>query len=301
MPDEVRIPARPLPPWHQDFEIVGRICSEIERRAGTWAQFAHEVPLKLRDAIDEVIDTPRTGRFSLDECEKTEKTYLGTKVEILIRDYLGFPKGLLDLEVDGLDVDVKNTMRDTWMIPREAVGKACILMLENETTGRCSVGVLVCHRHNLTSGTNQDGKASVSSAGKLNIHWILFDHPYPLNVWLGVSDEVRKRIVLPRGGTRRLYELFKAFPKQPITRKQAEAIARQKDFMKRLRANGGVRDLLGPEGIALLSGIFDAPILRRFGVNRFAPDDFIAWPARTYDELDALRSSGHPYVTRLSD
>lgn len=65
----------------------------------------------LRAALDEVIDMPRTGRFSLDQLEKTEKTYIGTKVEIIFRDIFKLQKGnKLDLLIDGLEVDVKNTI-----------------------------------------------------------------------------------------------------------------------------------------------------------------------------------------------
>ncbi len=39
----------------------------------------------VRDAIDEVIDTARTGRFSPTQLNGQEKTYIGTKIEILIR------------------------------------------------------------------------------------------------------------------------------------------------------------------------------------------------------------------------
>lgn len=34
----------------------------------------------LRLALDEVIDGARTGRFAVAQLEKTEKTYIGTKV-----------------------------------------------------------------------------------------------------------------------------------------------------------------------------------------------------------------------------
>lgn len=39
----------------------------------------------VRQAIDEVLDGPRTGRCKLAELAKTEKTYVGTKVEIVVR------------------------------------------------------------------------------------------------------------------------------------------------------------------------------------------------------------------------
>jgi len=47
--------------------------------------FKRIVAKELRRALDEVIDGPRTGRYSVEQLEKTEKTYIGTKVEILIR------------------------------------------------------------------------------------------------------------------------------------------------------------------------------------------------------------------------
>ena len=65
----------------------------------------------LRQAIDEVIDSYRSGRFTVAELEKTEKTYLGTKIEILLRNHLKLKKGkTLDLDVDGIEVDVTRAL-----------------------------------------------------------------------------------------------------------------------------------------------------------------------------------------------
>lgn len=47
----------------------------------------------LRDSIDSVIDAPHTGRFRIYEIEKTEKTYLGTKIEIRFRHLLDVSRG----------------------------------------------------------------------------------------------------------------------------------------------------------------------------------------------------------------
>ena len=91
----------------------------------------------IRRAIDEVIDAPRTKRLVLSQCEKTEKTYLGTKIEILFRDAIGQPKGaFLDLDLGGVDADIKHSIGTAWMIPREALGKPCVLITENELTAR---------------------------------------------------------------------------------------------------------------------------------------------------------------------
>jgi hypothetical protein len=280
--------------------MVAALTAEIERRAKGWDRFAAEIPRRLRAAMDEVIDTPRTGRFVMSQLEKTEKTYIGTKVEILVRDFLEFPKGLLDLEINGVDVDVKNTVTGGWMIPTEAVGKPCILLKEDETNALCSFGVIVCNPPYLTTGANKDGKVSISAIGRQHIHWILKDYPYPANFWEAVPDGVRRSIVTPNGGTQRLYRLFHAFLGRPINRRTAEAIARQKDFMKRLRGNGGVRDLLEPEGIVLMSGTYDRDLAAAFGIYDFAEDEFVACPVKTGDQLRAVRATGrHLGVTRL--
>ena len=85
--------------------------------AGGLPAFSQRVPQIVRRAIDEVIDTPRTNRFTLSETEKTEKTYLGTKIEILLRAYLGFGKGrVLDLSIGGVETDIKNTIGTNWTI-----------------------------------------------------------------------------------------------------------------------------------------------------------------------------------------
>ncbi|MBK8006821.1 MAG: hypothetical protein IPK12_23875 [Gemmatimonadetes bacterium] len=47
----------------------------------------------VRQAIDEVVDGPRTGRWDIDQLTKTEKTYIGTKVEIIVRNELDLDAG----------------------------------------------------------------------------------------------------------------------------------------------------------------------------------------------------------------
>ena len=47
----------------------------------------------IRRSLDEVVDGQRTGRYSIDELSKVEKTYIGTKVEILVRAEFGLQRG----------------------------------------------------------------------------------------------------------------------------------------------------------------------------------------------------------------
>jgi hypothetical protein len=86
--------------------VVKRIESALVRQARGLDRLKAELPVLIRQAIDEVVDAPRTGRVHSRELEKTEKTYIGTKVEILVRNFFRLPKGILDLTIDGMDVDV---------------------------------------------------------------------------------------------------------------------------------------------------------------------------------------------------
>jgi len=278
----------------RDSELIQRLGKAILRNAGGLTRFKREVPLLLRKAIDEVIDSARTGRFTLDETEKTEKTYLGTKVEILLRNFLRFPKGkLLDLSVDGIETDIKNTMHTNWMIPSEAVGHPCILVKTNEKSALFSLGIFVARSESLGSGMNKDGKTSVSKNGREQIHWILQDEQYPRNIWQEFSPEIRGKITSPNSGTGRLDALFRHMQETPISRALVLGVARQKDAMKRLRKNGGARDSLARDGIALLSGSFDSALIEALKLPKCAKDEFISFTPITRPDKILLRNAGH--------
>src|SRR5271156_3851174 len=82
-----------LSPDHPDYSLLKRLESAIFKSAGGEANFKRDIPLLLRQAIDEVIDPARSKRFFLKDLEKTEKAYIGTKVEILIRNHLKLNTG----------------------------------------------------------------------------------------------------------------------------------------------------------------------------------------------------------------
>lgn len=274
-------------PGHPDYEVLKKLEAALLKGGGGIERVRAEVPQLIRRAIDEVIDAPRTGRFTLRETEKTEKTYLGTKIEILLRKFFGFPKGALDLHIEGHDVDIKNTVGSNWMIPTEAVNKACILIASDEKKALCKVGLIVCRSEYLSTGKNKDSKRSVSKRGFENILWILYDQPYPPNFWERLDPSVVKRILACKAGTERIVQLFCEVQKKPIHRDVIQAVAQQKDYMKRLRKNGGARDHLAREKIAILSGTYHNAILERLGLSKIAPDEFMAVHADTA-EVEAL-------------
>lgn len=281
-------------PGHPDYVVIKHVEAEVLKRAGGIERLRAEFPQLIRRAIDEVIDTPRTKRLLMNQLEKTEKTYIGTKIEILLRDFLGLPKGILDLVVDGVDVDIKNTISSNWMIPDEAVGKPCILVMSDEKLALCQLGIIFARIENLNPGFNKDNKRSIStSTGFLNINWILLNTPYPKNFWEDIDPKIAKWIMQGGSGNERLIRLFETLPKRPIHRNIIQGVARQQDYMKRLRRNGGARDTLSRNGIALLSGKYDSPTISRLGLVRIDNDEFISYKPENEEEEEYLKHLGY--------
>lgn len=273
--------------------MLARIHAAIIKAARGEYRFASEVPALFRRAIDEVIDSKRSGRFTIDELEKTEKTYLGTKIEILLRNFLKLQRGeTLDVRIDGVEVDIKNTIRRSWTIPMEAVGHPCILIRTDERRALCWMGLLMIREEYLSPGKNRDLKRPVSSAAERHIRWMLESAPYPANFWEQIGAE-RNEIVNVSGGTGRLAMLFERVQKRPISRNVVEGLGQQKDAMKRIRKNGGARDRLSAKGIALLWGRNDQELIRLLGLPRCGADEFISYRPVEPDDIDLLRRAGH--------
>jgi len=284
----------PVEQADQDSMLLQGLEKAIFRAAKGPDRFKREVPLLLRKSIDEVIDSARTDRVTLDETEKTEKTYLGTKVEILLRNFLQFPRGkLLDLSVDGVEVDIKNTMHGNWMIPTEAIGHPCILVKVDEKSALFSFGLFVARSDALSSGTNKDGKSSISKFGRDKIRWIAKDQSYPKNFWQDLDPEKRRAITSPKSGSMRVDALFRLVQMTPISRTIVLGAARQKDAMKRLRKNGGARDSLARDGIALLSGDYDGERIKALGLPKCGKGEFISFSPVAESDKIVLRRAGH--------
>jgi len=279
-------------PDHADLQVLQ---SSLLAAVGGFERFAEKFRSFFRSAIDEVIDTARTGRFFLSDLEKTEKTYLGTKFEILLRDWLQVPHGVvLDLKIGGQEVDVKSTTggRSGWMIPPEAIDQLCILLRVNEERSTCAVGLARARPAYLRSGLNRDAKTSFSAAGVQNIWWMLHDFPYTPNFWSIISSDLRIEIMAHKGGTARLATLFERCIGTPVSRVLIAGIAAQDDFMKRIRRNGGARDILAPKQIAILYSETDREVMRKLGLT-FGSREFISFRPTRPDEVELLKAAGH--------
>ncbi|MBC8771938.1 NaeI family type II restriction endonuclease [Stenotrophomonas maltophilia] len=233
----------------------------------------------IRKSFDEVIDGPRTGRYCVEQLEKTEKTYIGTKVEIVLRTELGLERGhVLDNLIVGHEVDTKFTVGSTWMIPREALGQLCLLVTGEDNTGRCGMGILRMVPEVLTNGANQDGKKSVSALGRGQITW-LAQGPMPRNFMLDLPDAARNAIMSASSGRQAIWALFRHATGRLIPRAVIEQVAQQRDSAKRARE---AKAILAAEGIQVLCATYmeDRAEIVRHGFTHFNDDDWLSMPMR---------------------
>ncbi|MFH9067937.1 NaeI family type II restriction endonuclease [Streptomyces alboflavus] len=223
----------------------------------------------LRTAVNEVLDGRRTGRYSIEQLTKNEKSYIGTKVEIILQDTFEIPRGVkkegakekpLDYLVRGHEVDCKFTIGTNWAIPQEAVGRICLLVSVDEARERFSAGVLRSRPEFLTGKPNNDGKRGVSAkVGKKQIEWITKESAFPKSILLSLNPESQKYICdESRSGQERVNRLFERVQHQLIDRDTTDTVAQQLDGMARVReGDGRARTVLRNEGI-LIAGHWKA-------------------------------------------
>lgn len=231
----------------------------------------------IRQAFNEVIDGARTKRYQIEQLDKEEKTYIGKKVEIILRDSLDLPKGeICDLLVDDVEVDIKWSASGQWMIPQENVDQICLVLTASDriTGSTFNMGLIRTTLSVLNNGTNQDKKRTISREGKRFIHWLCSEQPMPLNFLLVLSPEIRNRVLSRAGGQSRINELFRLVQRQPIPREALESIGNQRDTAKRVR---DARLHLEAEGIKILSGKYDRLEAERLGLPVPEYDEFISY------------------------
>jgi len=288
-----KIPTSVVVPGHRDYEVLGEILRDIEKRAGGPDNLEAKIPSMLRREIDSVIKTSKTGRRSYAQLEKVERTYIGMLVEIMLRSELNLPRGRLDTVLCGHDVDIKHTMSSGWMIPTEAIGHPLIVCAADEKTALCYLGLVVARPEYLRQGQNQDKKTSLKAEAWENILWIFKEVPYPPNFWRGLSDAQVDHIFSGKSGNERMRRLFRAALGMPVSREAVEGVGQQKDPTRRVRADkgSGTRDMLVKEGILILSREYDRELMVALGLP---VADFVSFKPVTQAEKDISREHGRP-------
>lgn len=264
-----------------DVPGPGGLCQPDERRSGPrephrlvaveddlefqavlgWLR-SEGVAGKLRTAVDDairyILDGARTWRFDLmaDTVDSDERSSVGTKLQYHVIEQLDLQKEPpLDTTILGLPVEIKGTVRDNWMIPREGQCELTLLIQIDAAANRFRVLFMRTHRAWLTGGKgNRDLKRSPRKPA-LNLYartvvaWT--DLPTePLR--LLTADQLRV-VFGPLGQTRRLTALFGYLPGTVIPRTSIETVcATNKDVMRRARQAKPA--ILKDHGLVILVG-----------------------------------------------
>ena len=206
----------------------------------------------IRRSFDEVFDGQRTGRYRLEQLGKVEKTYIGTKVEIVVQAEFGLQRGRrMDYLVAGEDVDAKWSMKSGgWMIPTEAVEELCLCLTADDNASTFSVGLLRATDERLRSSKNKDSKRRFTKEALADMSWLAESGQLPENLLLHLDDETRDAILDPeKSGQAGVNELFRRVQGRIVDREVVLTVAQQQDGPKRVR---DARKALAEEGIVIL-------------------------------------------------
>ncbi len=152
----------------KDFQTVFHFLS-------TNTKTSTRLAVALRNAIDFALNGARTGRYSVNKLNKTEKTLIGTFFEAEFRRQFDFPDGVKsDVAIEGVDVQIKFSLfENRWMISPENIDEVCILATADEDESKFSVGIMRISRAHLTDGENRDKKKQLAAKSRSEIQWLV--------------------------------------------------------------------------------------------------------------------------------
>jgi hypothetical protein len=233
----------------------------------------------IRGALDMLLNGQHTGRYRWDQLHKTEKTHAGTLVEIALARALRLADGVtLDYTIAGADVDCKFSHRlGGWMIPPEADGKLMLLVQASDEDGTWSAGLLRAAAGNLRPAGNRDGKRALSERGRAAVCWLHARAPLQENALIRLPGRDVDAIFALPSGQQRVNELFRRAQRMRVSRTVVATVARQDDYMKRVRGGGGARDQLRDEGIVIFGDYAgDQVLAAALGLPRPGPGEFVS-------------------------
>jgi hypothetical protein len=223
----------------------------------------------LRDSLDQVLDGPRTMRYRYADLRKTEKTHVGTIVEINLGKAFSLQDGLrMDYRIADVDVDCKYSMKlGGWELPLESLGHLVLLTWADDDRSRWAAGLWRVDPRFLGRGSgNRDRKRKMLKSGQEQITWLWRDRELDENLLLHLPDPTVSRVLGHPSGQQRIDELFRLVQHRIIRREVVLTVAQQKDAPRRARMAREPAHL-GKEGILVLGHYeWDVRIAGRLGL-----------------------------------
>ena len=126
----------------------------------------------IRDTLDQIYDGQHTGRWDYSQLYKTEKTHVGTLIEINLQRQFGFSDGdSTDYRIANVEVDCKYSMRyGGWELPPEAIGHVCLLVTADDHRSSWTAGLIRVQESLLRARSNRDAKRQLAARSYVHIH-----------------------------------------------------------------------------------------------------------------------------------
>jgi hypothetical protein len=270
------------PPTRDEDPELWRVYDEL------YAIEAVEIiPELIRETFDQIYDGQRTGRWDYRQLNKTEKTHVGTLLQINVQKALLVDDGdELDYKIAGVDVDCKWSMTSYgWEIPREMYirgPRIALVVWANDYTARWAAGLIRVEEHYLRPlGRQGDRKRRLNSDGCDRVLWLCDGGDIVQNTLLNLPRQQRQQILGNRSGQSCVNALFAELQRRLIDRATVLTAAMQDDAMKRAR---DARKALRPNGIVIFGHYqphprlaedlgLPKPVLGTFVSARLYPDD----------------------------
>ncbi|GAB3240899.1 hypothetical protein GCM10027456_07360 [Kineosporia babensis] len=271
----------------------------------------------LRDSLDELLDGQRTGRWSYGHLTKTEKSHLGTTVEVnLTKEFAIVDGSDLDWKVQGKELDCKFSKDfGGWEIPMEMYkceahaersGKQdypALLVWMSDDSSEWAVGLISVTDERLrwkkkkqgeepARAYNRDNKRKIDPRAYKDIYWFWggIQNDLPVNTLLNMDEITRSRIFSDEtSGQRRVNELFVCMQGEIIRRPVVLTVGQQDDAPKRAR---DARDQLRDRGYLILGHQEVDPIIAlRLGLPQCAKGEWLAVRLAPVEENDGRRKT----------
>jgi hypothetical protein len=249
-----------------DPELLA-VADELYRLDPSGDRFARVI----RDTFDQMYDGQRTGHWNFAQLRKTEKTHMGTVLEInLQREFLFADGDATDYQIAGIQVDCKYSASGVWELPPEVIGHLALVVTANDERSTWRAGLVRVSHDKLNPGRNRDAKGTLSKYGRSQITALWPEHSRVAgNLFLELESGRREQIFSARArrgnqhGQARVNELFRVVQRRIIRRAELATVAMQDDPMKRARGNGGARTDLRAEGILVLGHQDNDPLVAK--------------------------------------
>ena len=159
-----------------DSTVLAFLEQRILQVVGGRASLERELPMIARQAIEEVVDWPRTGRRSTDELNSAERAYLGTKLEILFKHWLG--AGIAetpDMGADSIGVGIKHVFGTRCWISRARVEHPLLVIQTELVRSRISLAAIVARSSRVSLNPRRAALDKRAANSECSVRWLCTD------------------------------------------------------------------------------------------------------------------------------